>query len=544
MRPVEAGGAVLVASGERGLTPAIRHPETGTPLPDGEIGEIWLSGPSVAAGYWGQPAHPAFGEGWLRTGDLGVCWSGQLYITGRSRDHIILRGLNHHPQDLEATLAAAVPALRPGCVAAVAVPDDRGVEALAVVAELRPGHPPAEVAAEVARVLRREHGVAALGVDLLPPRTIPKTSSGKLQRSACRLGYLDGTLPAVLRWRAPRAAAAPAAEDDLRVLLSQGFGIDLDEATLDAPLSSWGLDSVAAVELCVLLEERLGVAVELAEVLSSMTGRALLSRLSASPSPPSHRLALAPPAAPRGSVTHTAAEACAAASALWRAEAEGLSLALSLAERFVGRIHVADPAVLAAGPVLFLANHQVAVESLTFSLLLSGLSGRPVAAVAKAEHTGGWLPSLLPPSLQALMHPLRRGDPAALASLLRALPRQTFRAGRSLLVHVEGTRATAIAPTQRSSGAFEQLAAAEGVPVVPVRFVGGLPAEGAARLDLPYRLGRQDIYLGAPLWMRDVAPQQRAAAVLAAINRLGPRRERPASPGDPLPPALTAVLSA
>lgn len=143
--------------------------------------EIWVSGPNVADGYWG---HGPFAEdGWLRTGDLGFVHEGQLYVTGRLKDLIIVDGRNHHPQDIEATVEAAHAAIRASRVAAFAVRDGDG-EGVAVVAGCTA--PGADVETAVRRAVSAGHDLPLRALWLVPPGTVPRTSSGKVSRTAAR----------------------------------------------------------------------------------------------------------------------------------------------------------------------------------------------------------------------------------------------------------------------------------------------------------------------------------------------------------------------
>ena len=138
----------------------------------------------------------AVGGTWLRTGDLGVYLDGELYITGRIKDLVIVDGRNHYPQDIEATVAAASTAVRTGYVAAFAVPGDSG-EQLVVVAERAAGAgkaDPAPVAADIRAAVSRTHALPIADVLLVAAGTIPRTTSGKLARRACREEYLAGRL--------------------------------------------------------------------------------------------------------------------------------------------------------------------------------------------------------------------------------------------------------------------------------------------------------------------------------------------------------------
>ena len=245
-RPAKAAGARrLVGSGREldGQDVLIVDPQTCEALPPGRVGEIWVSGPSVAQGYWNRPdeSQATFGAmismpdrddsgavatwrpnpgPYLRTGDLGFFDSGELFVTGRLKDLIIIRGRNHYPQDLEHTVEEASDLVRAGSVAAFAVDvDDR--ERVVVVAEVERGkRDPHDIAAAFEAIrskLARDHEVAAEGIVLVRPNSIPKTSSGKIQRHACKRQFVDGTLEVVERfvsWEKPVAPAAPPATTD------------------------------------------------------------------------------------------------------------------------------------------------------------------------------------------------------------------------------------------------------------------------------------------------------------------------------------------
>jgi acyl-CoA synthetase (AMP-forming)/AMP-acid ligase II len=210
----EADGRTVVGCGSAILDEriAIVDPESRARRGPGEIGEIWVAGPNVARGYWGNPAETAAtfgatiaGEGeacWLRTGDLGfIDAAGELFVTGRIKDVVIIRGVNHYPQDIEYTAERADPALAPHGGAAFAVDDPSGAEALVVVLEVaRAGRRQVDaeqLAARVREAVVREHDVAPFAVTLIRPGTLPKTTSGKVRRAACRRLWLDGALDTV-----------------------------------------------------------------------------------------------------------------------------------------------------------------------------------------------------------------------------------------------------------------------------------------------------------------------------------------------------------
>jgi 8-amino-7-oxononanoate synthase len=211
----------------------VADPEAMTSCGPGQIGEIWASGPSIALGYWGQPeatqrTFQAYlkdtGEGpFLRTGDLGFIEEGELFITGRIKDLIILHGLNVYPQDIEQTVSHCHPRLRPDSGAAFTI-DSGGRERLVIVYELerRTQGDLAEVFHAIRRAVAAENDIQAEAIVLIKAGSIPKTSSGKIQRHACRNGYLAGSLEIVGQWqiseheavlppkeKAPEAAGLP-----------------------------------------------------------------------------------------------------------------------------------------------------------------------------------------------------------------------------------------------------------------------------------------------------------------------------------------------
>ncbi|NMG07494.1 AMP-binding protein [Brasilonema sp. UFV-L1] len=193
----------------------IANPDSLTKCPDGQIGEIWISGPSVAGGYWrrSQETQQTFnaqlqdtGEGpFLRTGDLGFLLNGELFVTGRIKDMIIIRGQNHYPQDIELTVHKSHSALRANCSAAFSV-EVENVEQLVIVQEVERSHLQKLNVDEVLRAIRQavseQHQLQVYAVVLLKTGSIPKTSSGKIQRLACRDGFLNQSLDVVGDWTA------------------------------------------------------------------------------------------------------------------------------------------------------------------------------------------------------------------------------------------------------------------------------------------------------------------------------------------------------
>ncbi|OFJ53938.1 long-chain-fatty-acid--AMP ligase FadD32 [Mycolicibacterium grossiae] len=212
--------------------------ESASELPDGQIGEIWISGQNMGTGYWGKPqetvetfqnilksrTNPSHAEGapddatWVRTGDYGAFHDDELFITGRVKDLVIIDGRNHYPQDLEYSAQESTKALRTGYVAAFSVPanqlpdevfdnahaglkrdPDDTSEQLVIVGERAPGAhklDPGPVIDDIRAAIAVRHGVTVRDVLLTPAGAIPRTSSGKIGRRACRAAYLDGSLRA------------------------------------------------------------------------------------------------------------------------------------------------------------------------------------------------------------------------------------------------------------------------------------------------------------------------------------------------------------
>lgn len=293
-----AGGATspqrLVSSGRAWCNQTVRivHPEGRTLCEPDEVGEIWIAGPSVTGGYWNRPQESAetfgayladTGEGpFLRSGDLGFLQDGELFVTGRCKDLIIIRGRNYYPQDLELTVEGAHLALEANAVAAFTVTQD-DAEQLVIAAEIARTQvrtiDTAAVIAAIRRAISQEYQLAVSVILLLRPGRMLKTSSGKLQRSAMRQAYLEGTVESIARWmHPPRAngrnalAHAPyttaadtqqpvvaptrqAVEAWITAQLAQRLGTTPAAIDLNKPFADYGLDSVAAVELVHALRQ-------------------------------------------------------------------------------------------------------------------------------------------------------------------------------------------------------------------------------------------------------------------------------------------------
>lgn len=246
VKPSE-GGVLLVSSGSAVPRHEVRivHPETRRVCESDEIGEIWVSGPSVAAGYWGQPelSSKTFdarldesdeSRAFLRTGDLGFLDGSDLYVAGRIKDLIIIRGRNHYPQDIEASVERSHHRIRPGCTAAFGL-DRNGAEALAVVAEIGRAHTGMdldEVVDAVRSAVSRDHALEVNELALVPFATLPKTSSGKIRRSAAKESFLRGEWPPAFTSRSPQ-------EEETSTTLPR-------EAPTKEQVASWLIDRLSA----------------------------------------------------------------------------------------------------------------------------------------------------------------------------------------------------------------------------------------------------------------------------------------------------------
>lgn len=211
----QEGDRAIVGCGRTWLDQkiVIVEPKSLTLSPPGQVGEIWVSGPSVTQGYWNRPEHTQqtfhayladTDEGpFLRTGDLGFLQNGELFVTGRLKDLIIILGRNHYPQDIEQTVEECHPALRPGCGAAFSV-EIANQERLVIAQEVERNYlrklNADEVIKTILRAVSEQHDIQVYAVLLLKIGSLPKTSSGKIQRSACRAGFIAGSLDVVTDW--------------------------------------------------------------------------------------------------------------------------------------------------------------------------------------------------------------------------------------------------------------------------------------------------------------------------------------------------------
>ncbi|MDM0116495.1 type I polyketide synthase [Variovorax sp. J22R133] len=273
--------------------------DTGAPVADRQVGEIWVRSPSVGAGYYNDPVATAaaFGArlagetetGYLRTGDLGALVDGELYVTGRAKDMLIIHGRNLYPQDLEECVQDAVPELRRGAGAAFATLVD-DAERLVLVQEIGRAQ---RRSMDTGAVLRRMVGAIADDIGLTPhrvvlvePATIEMTSSGKISRALTRRAYLEGTLRTVAVWTengCPTATPDQAGttenpcvsiadsepaflrrhfEQEIAQAAAAMLNIEAARVPRHAPWTEMGFDSIRAPQLASLIERKTGLKVE------------------------------------------------------------------------------------------------------------------------------------------------------------------------------------------------------------------------------------------------------------------------------------------
>ncbi|XP_073139829.1 uncharacterized protein [Henckelia pumila] len=313
-----------VSSGDEDVDVRIVDPETGKDHEEqGKEGEIWISSPSAGVGYWGREElsintfsnelenHP--GRRYTRTGDLGRIIDGNLFITGRIKDLIIVAGKNIYSADVEKTVENASELLRPGCCAVIGVPEEilsaKGISmsdtsdqvGLVVIAETRDGKSVGKnVVEQIKAKVAEEHGVNLAAVKLIKPRTISKTTSGKIKRFECLKQFADGTLnllpepvvPKRLLLRSNttgtcREGHTPRAQlkinitsqskilsytviiEFLKALVSEHTGVPVSKISTTASLTSYGIDSIGVVRAAQKLSDFLGVPVGAVDIFTA-----------------------------------------------------------------------------------------------------------------------------------------------------------------------------------------------------------------------------------------------------------------------------------
>jgi acyl-CoA synthetase (AMP-forming)/AMP-acid ligase II/acyl carrier protein len=291
-RPTDAAGArtrTLVGCGRtpEGQRLTIVDPQSLTALGSRQVGEIWVAGPNVASEYWRNPtdsratfqAFTSDGQGpFLRTGDLGFVDADELFISGRCKDLIIVRGRNYHPQDIEQSIETCHPAIKPRGGAAFSI-DDGGREQVIVVQEVaRPTKVDLnEISQVVRRVVLEAHDLVLDSVVLVRLGTIPKTTSGKIQRQACRALYMCGELEPLGEWRTwPRGAepecyAPPRNPLEAQLAVAWAEALGVQRVGIFDSFFDLGGSSLLATQLISRLSPQLGVDIPLADLFNRPT---------------------------------------------------------------------------------------------------------------------------------------------------------------------------------------------------------------------------------------------------------------------------------
>lgn len=312
--PVTTGEtASLVSSGVMAIETEVRivDPNSHLACADGKVGEIWVNSPSVAQGYWNKPSfsdsvfrariqHDDSGKTWMRTGDMGFLWDSELFVTGRIKELIIVAGRNHYPQDIEGSLQAGNPLFRKGCGAAFAV-TEQGREQLVVMQEVSGnGLQPQDfqqLALQGARTIATRHGLSPRALLFIQPGTLPKTSSGKIQRAEAKKLYESGQFTTLHTWenanhtlmpRETREQAQRAFTDwhtelyvQMQSWVSDKLNVDAHHVDLDVTFSELGVDSIEAIDLVDRLQDTIQRTIPATELLRYPTVKALIEHFAA-----------------------------------------------------------------------------------------------------------------------------------------------------------------------------------------------------------------------------------------------------------------------
>jgi amino acid adenylation domain-containing protein len=309
----EIGTQILVGCGQalEDLKIAIVDPQTLTACSDRQVGEICVAGASVAQGYWDQPEQTESTfkaytkdtqEGpFLRTGDLGFLQDGELFITGRLKDLIVIRGRNYYPQDIENTVQQSHPSLEPHGGAAFSIDVD-GEERLVIAQEIKRSQlrklDVDEVTATIRSAVAVNHELQLYGVLLLKPGSILRTSSGKIQRYACRAKFLAGSWETIASSILEGIETGVSVADEiiseqpqlisyLQQQVAQILKVELLQIQPQQPLSTCGIDSFMAIELQHTIETKFGVVLAvtdfLADVSINQLATVILDKLSSHP---------------------------------------------------------------------------------------------------------------------------------------------------------------------------------------------------------------------------------------------------------------------
>jgi amino acid adenylation domain-containing protein len=312
-----------------GMTLAIVNPASLTRCRPDEVGEIWLSGESVTQGYWNRPEETEHtfrariadtGEGpFLRTGDLGFIREGELFVTGRIKDLIVIRGLNHYPQDIELTVQQSHPALRAGGGAAFSV-EVNEQERLVIVQEVdqRQRVELNRLMSDIRQRVAEVHELEVYRIVLVKSGAVPKTSSGKVQRRLCRTMFLAAGLSVVAEWQsagsaegralAVAAAGSQVTADAVRARMASWLTgkcmVAPADINFEAPCARYGLDSLATMELVHELEGSFGVRLAAGDFFGDQNLSQIAERVVAQSTAQAARAEIAPVASVREEIEY------------------------------------------------------------------------------------------------------------------------------------------------------------------------------------------------------------------------------------------------
>ncbi|MES1184765.1 MAG: amino acid adenylation domain-containing protein [Myxococcales bacterium] len=483
-----------------GLEVLIVDPETRRPLPDGEKGEIWVRGPSVALGYWNRPELTAsvfgasLGSGpsdakYLRTGDLGLRQAGEIYVAGRLKDLIILLGTNHHPEDLEAALEGCHPQLRPGGSAAFAVEGSEREE-LAVVVEVDSPRqaPAAEIESAVRGALASSQSLRVDRVIIVGPGAIPRTSSGKVRRAECRARLLSGALEIVAESRLESAAASADDDPERTAAVAQSMAelLGLEHVDPDADFFALGGQSLLATQLAARLREGLGIELPLRMLFESPTPRALARVLRAAP-----KQALSTVVESSDASTKPLSFSQERMWFLQQLDPQGAAYNVAGGLVLEGPL---DEAALAAALDVLLSRHEILRSN------YRSHGGRPEVVVNEAQ----------PFSLRVHDVTLEADPQLAAEKLGSALAQRSFDLARDLLIRAELYR---MGPERHALAASLHHVVGDGWSM-GVLLTELLRAYAAKRSGAPLELGAAPNYLDYAAWQRSQLVPRRSAEEL------------------------------
>lgn len=304
----QADTAPLVSSGVLAIETDVRivDPKTQQECAPGEVGEIWVNSPSVAQGYWNKPSFSdsvfranikgdATATPYMRTGDLGLMHEDELYVTGRIKELIIVAGRNHYPQDIEFSLQSSNPTFRKGCGAAFAV-TDKGKEHLVIMQEVSNAGGDQtdfqQLAIAASRAVATRHGVTPKAIVLITPGTLPKTSSGKIQRTEAKKIYELGNFAPLHTFETNASQVVAKTKRkveerpfmdwqselylEMQTWVSDKLNVEPHHIDLDVTFSELGVDSIEAIDLVDRLQDRIERTIPATELMRYPTVKALI----------------------------------------------------------------------------------------------------------------------------------------------------------------------------------------------------------------------------------------------------------------------------